>query len=308
MGVRIVSWNIHGLRGRDGRYDPERVALVIEESRADVAGLQEVGALSGPGELLDPGGTLARLTGLAHAFGLTELRSGYPYGNGILSRFPITASRSYDLSVPRHEKRGCLRADLDLGAFALHVFNCHLGLDARERRRQAAQLLSADILRDTALAYPLVLVGDFNAWSSRSAVPRWIRRQLADAAVVARSARPTFPAVFPLLRLDRAYVGPAVRVLSCTVHDSPLARESSDHLPLVVEVELDPSTARRPPTARAVSAGGVTTVIDERTAAGARSGGGRPGEEPGAWASRGDRLSHAARRAQLFSSGRAREG
>ena len=263
MGVRIMSWNIHGLRGRDGRYDPERVALVLEESRADVAGLQEVGALSGAGELLDPAGTLARLTGLTHAFGLTELRSGYPYGNCILSRFSITASRSYDLSVPRREKRGCLRADLDLGAFALHVFNCHLGLDARERRRQAAQLLSADILRDTALAYPLVLVGDFNAWSSRSAVPRWIRRQLADAAVVARSPRATFPAVFPLLRLDRAYVGPAVRVLSCEVHDTQLARLSSDHLPLVAEIELDAAAARRPPPTRAVAANGVTTVVDD---------------------------------------------
>jgi len=261
MPVRIMSWNIHGMRGRDGRSDPERVALVIEEARADVAGLQEVGALWGTGELLDPGGTLSRLTGLAHAFGLTELRSGYPYGNCILSRFPITASRSYDLSVPRREKRGCLRADLELGAFALHLFNCHLGLDAYERRRQAAQLLSADILRDAALAYPLVLVGDFNAWSGRSAVPRWIRRQLADAALVARSARATFPAVFPLFRLDRAYVGPAVCVLSCNVHDSHLARLASDHLPVLAEIELDASKARRPPSARAISASGVTTTL-----------------------------------------------
>jgi endonuclease/exonuclease/phosphatase family metal-dependent hydrolase len=260
VGVRVMSWNIHGMRGRDGRADPERVALVIEEARADVAGLQEVGALGGPGELLDPAGTLARLTGLAQAYGLTELRGGYPYGNCILSRHAISATRSYDLSVAGREKRGCLRADIDLGAAALHVFNCHLGLDRRERRRQAAQLLSADILRDTALAYPLVLVGDFNAWSSRSAVPRWIRRQLADAAVVARTPRATFPSVFPLLRLDRAYVGPAVRVLSCSVHDSALARLASDHLPVILDIEVD-AAARRPPPARAVSATGVTTEV-----------------------------------------------
>jgi len=260
VGVRVMSWNVHGMRGRDGRADPERVALVIEEARADVAGLQEVGALGGPGELLDPAGTLARLTGLAQAYGLTELRGGYPYGNCILARFPITASRSYDLSVPGREKRGCLRADVDLGASALHVFNCHLGLDRRERRRQAAQLLSADILRDAALAYPLVLVGDFNAWSSRSAVPRWIRRQLADAAVLAGSTRATFPAMFPLVRLDRAYVGPAVRVIDCAVHDSPLARLASDHLPVVAEIDLD-RAARRPPPARPITASGVTTEI-----------------------------------------------
>jgi endonuclease/exonuclease/phosphatase family metal-dependent hydrolase len=106
-----------------------------------------------------------------------------------------------------------------------------------------------------------VLVGDFNAWSGRSAVPRWIRRQLADAALVARSARATFPAVFPLFRLDRAYVGPAVCVLSCNVHDSHLARLASDHLPVLAEIELDASKARRPPSARAISASGVTTTL-----------------------------------------------
>lgn len=260
MGLRIMSWNIHGMIGRDGRRDPERVAEVIHQAGADVAGLQEVGALGGPAELLDPAGTLARLTGLAQAFGLTELRGGFPYGNAILSRFPIAASRSYDLSVPGREKRGCLRADVDLGEAAVHVFNCHLGLGRRERRRQAAQLLSADILRDAALAYPLVLVGDFNAWSSRSEVPRWIRRQLADAAVVARTPRATFPSGFPLLRLDRAYVGPAVRVLGCEVLDSPLARLASDHLPVVAEVEVEPA-ARRPPPARPVTTRGVTTDV-----------------------------------------------
>jgi endonuclease/exonuclease/phosphatase family metal-dependent hydrolase len=260
VGLTVMSWNVHGMRGRDGRSDPERVALVIEEVGADVAGLQEVGALGGPGELLDPAGTLSRLTGLTQAYGLTELRGGYPYGNCILSRYPIAASRSYDLSVPHREKRGCLRADVDLGATTVHVFNCHLGLDRRERRRQAAQLLSADILRDAALAYPLVLVGDFNAWTSRSAVPRWIRRQLLDAALLAGSASATFPSTFPLVRLDRAYVGPAVRVLGCRVHDSPLARLASDHLPVVVHLELEPG-ARRPPRAREITAAGVRTDV-----------------------------------------------
>ncbi len=258
--VRIVSWNVHGMRGLEGPPDPERVALVLEEVRADVAGLQEVGTPGGRGGLLDPAGALARLTGLSPAFGLTELRAGSPYGNCILSRYPITATRTYDLSVPRREKRGCLRADLDLGAASLHVFNCHLGLDRRERRRQAAQLLSADILRDAALSYPLVLLGDFNAWSSRSAVPRWIRRQLADAAVLVRGTRATFPAPFPLARLDRVYVGPAVRVLSCDVHRSPLARLASDHLPVVVALEVE-EAARRPPLPRPVSGRGVTTSV-----------------------------------------------
>jgi hypothetical protein len=65
-----------------------------------------------------------------------------------------------------------------------------------------------------------------------------------------------------MLRLDRAYVDPAVRVLACTVHDSQLARLASDHLPVVTEIELDPAAARRPPTARQITVGDVRTVVE----------------------------------------------
>jgi endonuclease/exonuclease/phosphatase family metal-dependent hydrolase len=234
-----MSWNVHGMRGRDGRSDPERVALVVEEARADVAGLQEVGALGGPGELLDPAGTLSKLTGLAHAFGLTELRGGYPYGNCILSRYPISATRSYDLSVPGREKRGCLRADLDLpDGRSLHLFDLHLGLSGGERRKQAAMLLSADLLRDTALTAPLVVCGDFNLWSPLPGpILRLLRRYLRDAALLVRGRRPTYPSLWPVLRLDRAYVDDGVVVRSCGVVNDPRTRMASDHLPLWVDLE-----------------------------------------------------------------------
>ncbi len=259
--MRVMSWNLHGLKGADGRRDPERVARVIDDVRPDVAGLQEVGLPRAPGDPPDPAQLLARLTGMRGAFGATMSHGpGFPYGNAVLSRHPILALRNYDLSVPRREPRGCVRVDVELSGARVHFFSAHLGLHWRERRRQAAQLLSADILRDTALAYPLVLVGDFNAWSSRSAVPRWIRRQLMDAAGAAQTPRATFPAAVPLVRLDRAYVDSAVRVLACSVHDTRLARLASDHLPLVVDVELAPA-ARRPPPARPIAARGVTTEV-----------------------------------------------
>jgi endonuclease/exonuclease/phosphatase family metal-dependent hydrolase len=254
-----MTWNVHGMRGRDGRHDPERVAEVVESARVDVAGLQEVGALGGPGELLDPAGTLARLTGLVAAYGLTELRGGYPYGNCVLSRHPIAATRSYDLSVPHREPRGCLRADIDAPGGAIHFFNVHLGLHWRERRRQASHLLSADILRDAALRHPLVLVGDFNTPWSFLAVPRWIRRHLADAADSCGGARATWPSARPLLRLDRVFVGPAVRVLRCEALDGPLVRAASDHLPVVLDIALE-AAARRPPPAQPIEVPGVTTA------------------------------------------------
>jgi endonuclease/exonuclease/phosphatase family metal-dependent hydrolase len=259
--VKVMSWNVHSLRGVDGRRDPERIARVIDDVRPDVAGLQEVGGpLEADVDIPDIAALLARLTGMTSAFGPTMRFRGHPYGNGILSRHAIDATRTYDLSVSGREPRGCLRADVDVGGARVHFFAAHLGLHWRERRRQAAQLLSADILRDTALAHPLVLVGDFNSLSNRAGVPRWLRRQLVDCARSARNEAPTFPSRFPLLRLDHAYVDSAFRVASCDVVRSALARRASDHLPLVVELELLP-TARRPPAPRPIETVGVQTVV-----------------------------------------------
>jgi endonuclease/exonuclease/phosphatase family metal-dependent hydrolase len=265
--MRVVSWNVHGMIGADRRHDPERIARVIEELRPDVAGLQEVGAPALPASFPDPAALLGSLCGRWSAFGRTMAhRRGGPessYGNAVLSRWPIQAIRSYDLSVQGREPRGCVRADVELDGAVVHFFAAHLGLDWLERRRQAAQLLSADILRDTALAHPLVLVGDFNSLSNRSAVPRWLRRQLVDCAVAARNEAPTFPCRFPLFRLDHCYVDAAFRVTAVEVDRSALARRASDHLPLVVELELVPG-ARRPPAAEPIAAAGVVTTVSAR--------------------------------------------
>jgi endonuclease/exonuclease/phosphatase family metal-dependent hydrolase len=178
----------------------------------------------------------------------------------VLSRHPIQAIRQYDLSVAGREPRGCLRADVEIAGAVVHFFCAHLGLHWRERRKQAAQLLSADILRDAALAHPLVLVGDFNSLSNRSAVPRWLRRQLVDCALAARNEAPTFPSRFPLLRLDHCYVAPALEVRAVTVVRTAVTRRASDHLPLLVELAVTPAV-RQPPAARPVQAAGVETAV-----------------------------------------------
>ncbi len=264
--MRVMSWNLHGMRGADGRYDPERIARVIGDVAPDVAGLQEVAMPRARGERHDPAQLLAGLTGMHGAFGSTQGRgAGFAYGNAVLARAPILAVRNYDLSVPGREPRGCVRVDVELGGARVHFFAAHLGLHWRERRRQAAQLLSADILRDAALAYPLVLVGDFNSVSNRSAVPRWLRRQLVDCAIAARNEAPTFPSRFPVLRLDHCYVGATLEVVSVDVVRTPSVRRASDHLPLLVELEIRPE-ARRPPAPRLIETAGVTTRGDGRPA------------------------------------------
>ena len=239
--MRLVTWNIHGGRGRDGRCDPGRIAALLQDMKCDVAALQEVGDVNRATretEVADQASWLGRRLGWFVAYGPNLVLRDRPYGNAVLSRFPITHAHNYDLSVPQREPRGCLRADLSLpGGVNLHLFDLHLGLSGGERRKQAAMLFSADLLRDTALAAPLVVCGDFNMWSPLPGpILRLLRTALRDAAVVAGARRATYPSALPLLRLDRAYVDDSVDVRGAGVVNDPRTRAASDHLPLWVEL------------------------------------------------------------------------
>ena len=240
--MKLVSWNIHGGLGRDGRQNLPRIASLLREMGCEVAALQEVGDpwQRAGHAAADQAAQLGRELGWYVAYGPNLVIAGRPYGNAIVSRHPITRAKNYDLSVEGREPRGCLRADLLLaGGASLHLFNLHLGLSGGERRKQATMLLSADLLRDSALTAPLVVCGDFNMWGpAPGPIARLLRTTLVDAAQATRARRPTWPSAFPLLRLDRAYVDSAVRVRRCGVVNDPRTRLASDHLPLWLELEV----------------------------------------------------------------------
>lgn len=243
MELTLVSYNIHSGIGTDGRFDLHRVGEVLREINADIIALQEVGDFRHLTSREDQPEHLAELLGMHMAFGPNVVRNGRRYGNAILSRLPILKSKNYDLSVQRREPRGALRCDLDLGGGRqLHLFCLHLGLTSRERRRQEALLLSADILRDAVRKDPVVVCGDFNYWGN-GAVPSLVRKAIHDAALELRTPARTYPTRLPLLRLDRIFVDVTVKPLSIYPHRSALSAVASDHLPLVMRFEAPIATA-----------------------------------------------------------------
>jgi endonuclease/exonuclease/phosphatase family metal-dependent hydrolase len=248
--LTLVSYNIHSGVGTDGRFDLNRVGEVLREVDADIIALQEVGDYRGVTPREDQPEHLADLLGLHMAFGPNVVRNGRRYGNAILSRLPILKSKNYDLSVGRREPRGALRCDLELGqGRQLHVFCLHLGLSMRERRRQEALLLSADILRDAVRSDPVVVCGDFNYWGPGAVPGGLVRQAIHDVALELGSRGRTYPTRFPFLRLDRIYVDSGLRPLSLAAHRTPLSEVASDHLPLVMRFEgpLDSQTPRAAP-------------------------------------------------------------
>jgi endonuclease/exonuclease/phosphatase family metal-dependent hydrolase len=59
----------------------------------------------------------------------------------------------------------------------------------------------------------------------------------------AKNAVPSFPSRFPVLALDRVLGHPHSLVSAIEVHDTPLARVASDHLPIKAYVDLKSALA-----------------------------------------------------------------
>jgi endonuclease/exonuclease/phosphatase family metal-dependent hydrolase len=247
--IKIATYNIHACVGVDRQYDPARIAAVLRSIDADIACLQEVAARRRTGRHADQWTYLAEATGRhvvrpGPARGDDAVRREHRprIGNAILTRFPVLAVTTIDLSLPGLAPRSALDANLVIGDRILRVVATHLGLSALERRLQASRLLAA--LAEPGRAADAVLVmGDLNEWRGRAGAIAALDRRLGPSA-----APRTFPSWMPMLALDRIYVhGPAV-LRDLGVDRSPLARLASDHLPLVGRLSwggLEKRPARR---------------------------------------------------------------
>jgi len=223
----VATWNVHGGVGRDRRYHPARIAQVVDETQADVIALQEVGSRASAENLL---AVLVRETGYHAVDGFTLKRNGYDFGNAVLSRFPIAETVRLDLTQQGCEPRGAVDTVIAVPNGPLRVIATHLGLRPSERRSQVKRLL-ATLERQDRL--PTVLTGDVNEWYLWGRPLRWLHRHFKRTPAPA-----TFPAWRPVFALDRLWTEPSRLLDELRVHDTPLARTASDHLPLVARLSL----------------------------------------------------------------------
>lgn len=227
MQIRLVSYNVHGCVGWDGRRDPDRVAEVLAETAGDVVALQEVPPLERGGEAFLQ--RVSQSTGLQAIVG-AELPGRFAhYGNALLTRFPSKRCSTLELGMERREPRGAIAAELDCGASALQVFATHLGLSPAERRQQIRRILSA-VIRQRG---PVVLMGDINEWFVWGRPLRWLHAHFGRP-----QAPRSFPSLLPAFRLDRVWLSRPSVLMSVQAHASALARAASDHLPVVARAEI----------------------------------------------------------------------
>lgn len=237
--LRVMTYNIRNGRGRDDRVDLDRIAGVIAAYAPDVVALQEVDAGRARSGGVDQTAYLADQLAMSAAFAVTiDDGAGERYGLATLTRLPLLGSRQIALPAQPIRRRSEPRCALVTRlcwpgpGHELDVVNTHLSVLAGERPAQIAALatcLAAD---------EVIVVGDFNCtpWSGAF-------RTLARALVpVTRRVR-SWPARLPLVPIDHIlYRGP-LHVVRAGAWTAGAARDASDHLPVVAELERVPLEA-----------------------------------------------------------------
>jgi endonuclease/exonuclease/phosphatase family metal-dependent hydrolase len=263
--MKVLTYNVHGWLTPDGSAsNVDSVAAVLSAIGADVVGLNEVfhpwPSSAGPALAV-----LANSLGMSFAFApaLSSAPNDVPYGNALLSRWPILAYASHHLApTVSYGRRGMLEARVALPtgqAFTIYVTH----LDHRSEPVRLEQWASANswLLRDR--GRPHLLMGDFNAlaagdYAAPGAVERlkgyqsaqgWpvpafdVVAQVLKAGYVdafdraGREPRMTWPSAVPERRIDYIFL-PSVladKLVGCSCWDDPAARKASDHLPVLAE-------------------------------------------------------------------------
>lgn len=242
--LRVMSYNVHGCRGMDGRVSTDRIARVIARYDPDVVALQELdaGRLRSAG--VDQAEMIAKRLGMSFYFHSARRHKEEQYGNAILSRYPIALVKKD--SLPKLwdrtflEPRGAIWVMVDHHGTKINLVNTHLSLWSEERLLQMQTLLSGDWLRHPDCSGPIILCGDLNM-SPKSRVYKEICKRLNDSQLMLAGHKPakTWFAGYPFRRIDHIFVTPEIRVHSVHVSHTALDRSASDHLPIITDVSLE---------------------------------------------------------------------
>ena len=241
-GFRILSYNIHqGLTAQRSRLALSSLKNAVREQDADVVLLQEVaGATKKKKDGL--GITSFQLEELADAiwpymaYQRNSVFSGGFHGNAILSRFPIRSWKAIDITQSPLIKRGAIHAEISVPDQIehLHIIATHLGLLQFERRRQLKKVCQylVDCLEPGSSC---ILGGDFNDWRQIATGNLYKRLSLQEVYhSIHKKHALTFPAAFPVLRLDRIYFR-GLKARSARVLKGQPWVSLSDHLPLIAD-------------------------------------------------------------------------
>jgi len=237
--MRILSYNIHkGFAMGNRTLVLQEIRKAIRATKADIVCLQEVVGANHRHAARMEQWIDAQFEFLADqvwdykTYGKNAVYDHGHHGNVILSKVPFTHYANHDISVVPFSQRGVLHAVTEDG---VHVLCAHFGLLSLERRYQMSRL--RELLESIPPQAPLVLAGDFNDWNRqvhRALHRLGLREAVQEATGVLQR---TFPARFPMLRMDRIYYR-NLSLVGAGCAEGLHWQTLSDHSPLCAEFQV----------------------------------------------------------------------
>ena len=223
--MRVVTFNIRGGLGMDGRRSTLRIAETVLALSADIVCFQEVHQRLPWSGWIDQPRQLRRALGMRLVFQRNLVFGLGGYGVAIASRLPLLETRRHFLPSVG-ERRGALKVSVGTPTGPVSVWCTHWGLHQEERLRQAVQLARwVSQERQTA-----IICGDFNERSGAPAVRALLSGTgLRDAGADLDLA--TYPADLPTARIDFLLSSPTLTPHTCAVADTQV----SDHRPVLAD-------------------------------------------------------------------------
>ncbi|HZH62129.1 MAG TPA: endonuclease/exonuclease/phosphatase family protein [Metabacillus sp.] len=242
MEIKVMTFNIHHGVGIDKKLDLNRIAKVIEDSDADIIGLNEVDKHFSKRSLYkNQIGWLAKQLNLEHAFSPSlTLRSNNStkvrqYGNALLSRYPIILKKTHSFNyVPGLiEGRSLLNATIQIHEQLFQIMVTHLSLNPYLQSKQIDYILN----HLHHYPHPIIIMGDWNM-KPKSRQWRKITDKVQDTWQIAgKGLGHTYPSSRPRSRLDYIFASSELNVAKAEVMIN--STKASDHLPLIATLYND---------------------------------------------------------------------
>ena len=237
--LKILSYNIHkGMTIGNRKWVLDNMRRFIRKTKVDIVFLQEVAGDKRRKIDVSQFEYLADSVWHHYAYGKNAVYDAGHHGNAILSKFPFINWFNIDISTNRFEHRGLLHGIIshqEDASMECHLLCVHLNLFESGRRQQIQKICRyvQENIPEQAL---LIIAGDMNDWLKNAS--RLLTEQLsvkeAFKSFHGHYAK-TFPAVFPLLSLDRIYFRNC-RLLHCERLSLTNEPQLSDHLPLMANL------------------------------------------------------------------------
>ena len=160
--VRVLTFNIlHGATTK-GDFDLDKIASVIKETNPDLVALQEVDYKTNRARKYDLATELGWRTKMAPLFGIAMPFDGGGYGEGVLTKMPIIASRNVPLPhSPGNEPRTALEVTVKLESGDTI---CFIATHLEHQKDNADRVDQVEKINEVFAKgkYPSILAGDLN--------------------------------------------------------------------------------------------------------------------------------------------------